>query len=148
MRRLSDWCQSLTRSAAVYALTKWLNCSPIYVVNRDDAEVEQFIDAFKKTATEAFNPELVHVKTVEEAEKLASPGTFGARHPALRKYEIRRRRRTRKLTDARPDFVSLHCLGSSGVPAHVAGGEAGESSRANDFVSTSFDCSEGGKTAN
>lgn len=64
------------RSAAVYALTKWLNCSPIYVVNRDDAEVEQFIDAFKKSATEAFNPELVHVKTVEEAEKLAAPGSF------------------------------------------------------------------------
>jgi hypothetical protein len=28
------------RSAAVYALTKWLNCSPIYVVNRDDAEAK------------------------------------------------------------------------------------------------------------
>lgn len=60
----------------MYALTKWLNCSPIYVVNRDDAEVEQFIDAFKQSATEAFNPELVHVKTVEEAEKLAAPGSF------------------------------------------------------------------------
>lgn len=65
----------------MYALTKWLNCSPIYVVNRDDAEVEQFIDAFKKSATEAFNPELVHVKTVEEAEKLAAPGSSLLRYP-------------------------------------------------------------------
>ncbi|GAA5957400.1 hypothetical protein JCM8115_006979 [Rhodotorula mucilaginosa] len=69
--------------AAVYALTKWLNCSPIYVVNRDDAEVEQFIDAFKKSATEAFNPELVHVKTVEEAEKLAAPAYIVSAVPAF-----------------------------------------------------------------
>lgn len=62
--------------AAVYALTKWLNCSPIYVVNRDDAEVATFIGDFQKGATAAFKPELVHVKTVAEAEKLASPGTI------------------------------------------------------------------------
>lgn len=65
-----------THSAAVYALTKWLNCSPIYVVNRDDVEVEQFIGAFKQTASEAFNPELIHVKTGEEAENLAAPGEY------------------------------------------------------------------------
>lgn len=67
---------STIRRAAVYALDQWLNCSPIYVVNRDDAEVEQFISDFKKNATDKFNPKLMHVKTVEEAEKLEAPGRF------------------------------------------------------------------------
>lgn len=64
----------IDHSAAVYALDQWLNCSPIYVVNRDDAEVAQFIGDFAKNATDKFNPKLVHVKTVEEAEKLEAPG--------------------------------------------------------------------------
>ncbi|GAA5861682.1 hypothetical protein JCM1840_005230 [Sporobolomyces johnsonii] len=69
--------------AAVYALTKWLNCSPIYVVNRDDAEVEAFISDFKKNATESFNPTLVHVRTVEEAEKLEAPAYIVSAVPAF-----------------------------------------------------------------
>jgi len=55
-------------------LNKWLNCSPIYVVNRDREESLAFIKAFKDSASETFNPELIHVETVEEAEKLDSPG--------------------------------------------------------------------------
>ncbi|KPV72853.1 uncharacterized protein RHOBADRAFT_66872 [Rhodotorula graminis WP1] len=59
--------------AAVYALTQWLNCSPIYVVNRDDAEVDQFIADFKRMTSDSFKPELVHVKTVEQADQLDAP---------------------------------------------------------------------------
>ncbi|KAM0755185.1 quinate dehydrogenase [Meredithblackwellia eburnea MCA 4105] len=59
--------------ASVYALNKWLNCSPIYVVNRDDGEVDALIADFKKNSTPTFNPELIHVKTVEQAESLAAP---------------------------------------------------------------------------
>ncbi|GAA5831593.1 hypothetical protein JCM11251_000762 [Rhodosporidiobolus azoricus] len=69
--------------AAVYALDQWLNCSPIYVVNRDDAEVEQFISDFKKNATDKFNPKLVHVKTVEEAEALEAPAYIVSAVPAF-----------------------------------------------------------------
>lgn len=60
--------------AAVYALNKWLNCSPIYVVNRDDAEVEALIADYKKNATANFNPEMIHIKTVEQAASLPAPG--------------------------------------------------------------------------
>ncbi|TNY22257.1 hypothetical protein DMC30DRAFT_156439 [Rhodotorula diobovata] len=69
--------------AAVYALTQWLNCSPIYVVNRDDAEVEQFISDFAKSSTAAFKPELVHVKTVEQAEGLDAPAYIVSAVPAF-----------------------------------------------------------------
>ncbi|GAA6015953.1 hypothetical protein JCM10207_006818 [Rhodosporidiobolus poonsookiae] len=69
--------------AAVYALDQWLNCSPIYVVNRDDAEVKAFISAFEKNATETFKPKLVHVKTVEEAEGLEAPAYIVSAVPAF-----------------------------------------------------------------
>jgi hypothetical protein len=68
--------RTTSRSAAVYALTQWLNCSPIYVVNRDKTEVDQFIAAFAASSNDKFKPELVHVETVEEAEKLEAPGAF------------------------------------------------------------------------
>lgn len=82
--------------AAVYAMTKWLNCSPICaslsaagswgfvdklgvsfadVVNRDDNEVNALIADFKKNASESFDPKLVHIKTIEEAESLPAPGS-------------------------------------------------------------------------
>ncbi|GAA6012759.1 hypothetical protein JCM11491_002552 [Sporobolomyces phaffii] len=69
--------------AAVYALNKWLNCSPIYVVNRDRDESLAFIKAFKDSASETFNPELIHVETVEEAEKLDSPAYIVSAVPAF-----------------------------------------------------------------
>jgi len=81
-RTLSATC-SHPCSAAVYALTQWLNCSPIYVVNRDDAEVEQFISDFAKSSTAAFKPELVHVKTVEQAEGLDAPAYIVSAVPAF-----------------------------------------------------------------
>ncbi|GAA5915168.1 shikimate dehydrogenase family protein [Sporobolomyces salmoneus] len=69
--------------AAVYALNKWLGCSPIYVVNRDREESLAFIKAFKNSASETFNPELIHVETVEEAEKLDSPAYIVSAVPAF-----------------------------------------------------------------
>lgn len=84
-------------SAAVYALTQWLNCSPIYVVNRDKTEVDQFIAAFEASSTDKFKPELVHVETVEEAEKLAAPGAYlSFRSPLLRRCLRKIRERTRE----------------------------------------------------
>ena len=51
----------------------YLNCSPIYVVNRDESEVEHMIADFKKSATPSFNPEMIHVKTPEQAKELPAP---------------------------------------------------------------------------
>ena len=62
--------------AAVYALNKWLNCNPIYVVNRDDAEVDALIADFKKNASDSFNPDMIHIKTVEQAAELPAPGEY------------------------------------------------------------------------
>ncbi|CAG8980507.1 hypothetical protein HYALB_00012617 [Hymenoscyphus albidus] len=59
--------------SAVYALHRFVGCSQIYIVNRDVAEVEAVILSCKKTG---FGESLVHVKTVAEAEALASPGTI------------------------------------------------------------------------
>jgi hypothetical protein len=83
--QLADHCFASTpRRAAVYALNKWLNCSPIYVVNRDREESLAFIKAFKDSASETFNPELIHVETVEEAEKLDSPGELSSLYGRLK----------------------------------------------------------------
>ncbi|CAD6563650.1 MAG: hypothetical protein CYPHOPRED_000003 [Cyphobasidiales sp. Tagirdzhanova-0007] len=59
--------------SAVYAMAVYLNCSPIYVVNRDESEVEHMIADFKKSATPSFNPEMIHVKTPEQAKELPAP---------------------------------------------------------------------------
>lgn len=56
--------------AAVYALTSHLNCSKIYVLNRDDKEVEDLIRDSKKLPD---IPEIVHVKTMEQAQQCAAP---------------------------------------------------------------------------
>ncbi|KAL8291420.1 hypothetical protein RQP46_002398 [Phenoliferia psychrophenolica] len=69
--------------AAVYALNKWMNCNPIYVVNRDDAEVDALIADFKNNATESFNPEMIHIKTVEQAKSLAAPVYIVSAVPAF-----------------------------------------------------------------
>lgn len=56
--------------AAVYALSAHLNCSKIYVLNRDDAEVTSLIQDSKKLDPV---PELVHVKSIEQAKSLTTP---------------------------------------------------------------------------
>ena len=57
--------------SAVYALTKWLKCSRIYIVNRDEAEVQGVIDACKSYA-----PGLIHVNSAYQAEQLEGPGAI------------------------------------------------------------------------
>lgn len=52
--------------AAVYALTSHLSCRQIYVLNRDDAEVE---DLKKDAERLPVIPEIVHVKDVDQARE-------------------------------------------------------------------------------
>ncbi|GAD92702.1 shikimate / quinate 5-dehydrogenase, protein [Paecilomyces variotii No. 5] len=56
--------------AAVYALTSHLNCATIYVLNRDDQEVETLIQDSKKLPKV---PNIIHVKTIEQAQKCTPP---------------------------------------------------------------------------
>ncbi|KAH8664488.1 hypothetical protein BX600DRAFT_382038 [Xylariales sp. PMI_506] len=56
--------------AAVYALSAHLHSPNIYVLNRDDAEVEQLIRDTRKIEPA---PVITHIKTVEQAAGLASP---------------------------------------------------------------------------
>lgn len=52
-------------------------------MNRDREESLQFIKAFKASASSNFDPELIHVETVEEAEKLDSPAYIVSAVPAF-----------------------------------------------------------------
>lgn len=56
--------------AAVYALAVHLHCPTIYILNRDDREVESLIQDSRRLPT---IPDMVHVKTVNEAEALPTP---------------------------------------------------------------------------
>ena len=56
--------------AAVYALSSHLSCSTIYVLNRDDQEVLDLIRDSKKLPDV---PEIVHIKSVEQAAQCSSP---------------------------------------------------------------------------
>lgn len=56
--------------AAVYALTEHLFCPTIYVLNRDDEEVANLIRDSKKLPNP---PSIIHIKTMDQAEKLPSP---------------------------------------------------------------------------
>jgi quinate dehydrogenase len=54
-------------------LAVYLNCSPIYVINRDDSEVDAMLADFANSRLPSFRPEMIHVKTVEQAESLPAP---------------------------------------------------------------------------
>ncbi|RDL31479.1 Uncharacterized protein BP5553_09688 [Venustampulla echinocandica] len=56
-----------TSRAAVYALKTFLECSDIYLVNRDRSEVEQVI---RECESKGFGSNLRYVSSVEEAENL------------------------------------------------------------------------------
>ena len=58
-----------TTRAAVYALNKYLGCSPVYLVNRDDQEVQDVIDHFADT----LKVDLIHLSSVAEADKIGAP---------------------------------------------------------------------------
>ncbi|KAK4047286.1 hypothetical protein OIO90_006247 [Microbotryomycetes sp. JL221] len=68
--------------AAVYALNKWMNCNPIYVANRDDGEVEALINDYKRNASDAFNPRMIHIKSPEEVKNLEAPAYIVSAVPA------------------------------------------------------------------
>lgn len=66
--------------AAVYALTSHLNCSKIYVLNRDDQEVEALIRDSNKLPVV---PELIHIKTLEQAKEYSTPAYIVGTVPDL-----------------------------------------------------------------
>lgn len=63
--------------AAVYALAVELNCSVIYVVNRDDQEVQDLIVDTRALLSAPSSPEplckIVHVRSLEQASSLSTP---------------------------------------------------------------------------
>lgn len=61
--------------SAVYALWKWMRATKIYLVNRDQSEVDAVI---RECKAKGYGDTLVHVATVEEAEALEAPGAIVA----------------------------------------------------------------------
>ncbi|KAI1333909.1 quinate dehydrogenase [Xylariaceae sp. FL0016] len=61
--------------SAVYALWKWMRATQIYLVNRDKSEVDAVVRDCK---ARGYGDTLVHVSTVEEAERLEAPGAIVA----------------------------------------------------------------------
>ena len=61
--------------SAVYALRRHMKVGDIYIVNRDDAEVDAVLEECR---TKGFGEGLVRVNTVEEAMKLGAPGAVVA----------------------------------------------------------------------
>ncbi|KAJ9649709.1 Quinate dehydrogenase [Coniosporium apollinis] len=61
--------------SAVYAMRKWFKADPIYLVNREKAEVDAVISECK---ARGFGDGLIYVSTVEQAEKLEGPGSIVA----------------------------------------------------------------------
>jgi quinate dehydrogenase len=58
-----------TTRAAVYALNKYLGCSPVYLVNRDEQEVRDVIDHF----ADKLQVKLIHLSSVAQADKIEAP---------------------------------------------------------------------------
>lgn len=54
-------------------MATYLNCTPIYIVNRDEEEVEGIQSALRDSASTGFNPTVIHVKTPEQAQSLEPP---------------------------------------------------------------------------
>lgn len=61
--------------SAVYALRKWMGVREIYIVNRDDAEVDAVLEECR---SKGFGEGLRRVNTVEEAESVEAPGAVVA----------------------------------------------------------------------
>ncbi|KAM0554877.1 hypothetical protein ACHAPJ_006612 [Fusarium lateritium] len=58
--------------AAIYALWAKLRCSQIYLVNRDDREVQEVIEEVQRLPDQ-YLPKVIHVKTVAECKDLPAP---------------------------------------------------------------------------
>lgn len=61
--------------SAIYALGRMMQCKPVYLVNRDNAEVDAVI---AECHYKGFGNNLIHVETVAEAEALQCPGAIVA----------------------------------------------------------------------
>lgn len=57
---------------AIYALSKWMGSSRIYLVNRLKSEVDEVIGSFSN-ASPALDAKLTHVSTVEQAKSIEAP---------------------------------------------------------------------------
>ena len=66
--------------SAVYALRKWMRATDIYLVNRDQAEVEAVITDSK---ARGYGDGLVHLSTIEQALAVDAPGAIVACVPDL-----------------------------------------------------------------
>ena len=66
--------------SAVYALRKWMRATDIYLVNRDQAEVEAVITDSK---ARGYGGGLVHLSTIEQALAVDAPGAIVACVPDL-----------------------------------------------------------------
>ncbi|KAH8807516.1 hypothetical protein F5884DRAFT_342845 [Xylogone sp. PMI_703] len=68
-----------TSRSAIYSLTQFLGCTPIYIINRDASEVQAVI---KDCTTPAFKSglktdfELIHVTSIEQASSLSTPAVI------------------------------------------------------------------------
>ena len=60
-----------TCRAAVYALQRFMGCSPIYIINRDPGEVEAVL---QECRARGVGDDLIHVSTTEQARSLPPPG--------------------------------------------------------------------------
>ncbi|KAF2157181.1 hypothetical protein K461DRAFT_283896 [Myriangium duriaei CBS 260.36] len=66
--------------ASLYAVVEHLKCKTVYLVNRDKNEVDVLLDWCKK---KGFGDGMMHVETVEQAEKLESVGAIVACVPDI-----------------------------------------------------------------
>ena len=62
-----------TCRAAVYTLRRFMDCSPVYIINRDADEVEAVI---KECRDRGLGQNLIHVSSAEQAKTLAAPGAI------------------------------------------------------------------------
>lgn len=75
--------------SAVYALSKWMRATRIYLVNRDSAEVDAVIRGCR--AKGYGGDSLIHVATVAQAESLEAPGAVVACVPDLSPRSVEER---------------------------------------------------------
>ena len=59
--------------SAVYALTRYMGCSPIYIVNRDVAEVAAVLAS---CLAAGYGDDLIHVQTAVEAREWEAPAAI------------------------------------------------------------------------
>ncbi|KAJ9628126.1 hypothetical protein H2204_009528 [Knufia peltigerae] len=60
-----------TCRAAIYALQRFLGCSPIYIINRDTSEVDSVLEECRRNGTAN---DLIHISTTAQARSVRAPG--------------------------------------------------------------------------